>query len=568
MIIEAPIRPTIETPQAEKEVKQSRRRLLICDASPIELFEDLKNEGFEIDYKPEITPEELRETIREYTDVLVRSRTKITAEVIEAATNLKTIGRLGAGVDNIDTKTATEKGIIVWNTPGANSVAAAEHAFFLYGSLLKNIPQSNASLKTDGWKKAKEYTCEEARGKTALVVGLGDVGTEFSKIAIGAGMKVIAYDPYATTEHAEQLGVKLFDDLDKAIQEADCISVHAKKTPETENLLNEERLKKVKPGVKIINAARGGIVDEKAVLKGINEGRIGGAAFDVFVNEPHVDPELLAHDKVVCTAHLGGSTIEAQEEAAKQAVEALKKLSKGETFRGVINMPRISERDMKEILTFSEIASSITTLARNIIPENSRVKEITVNFYGNISGVDTRPLTADVIRGYFSGISEENVNIVSAETIARRRGLIVKKHEDPTKFNGHDSAIKVTLKHENGETTVTGARGPNGLPQVISINDYPVTFPLIKEKHLLLVHNENKPLMVGYVGIIIGKAGVNISTMDVGESTTANDRALMALLLDSQPTEKQLNRLRKIKGIISVQPISLSNRAENETATA
>lgn len=560
MTIESPIKPNIETPVAEKEVKQSRRRLLICDALPIELFDELR-EDFDIDYKPEITPEELLETVREekYTDLLVRSRTKITAEVIEASKNLKTIGRPGAGVDNVDIKAATEKGIIVWNTPGANAVAAAEHAFFLYGSLLKNIVQSHTSLKTGDWKEAKRYTCEEARGKTALVIGLGDVGTEFSRIAIGVGMKVIAYDPYATTEHAEQLGVKLVNDLDKAIPEADCISIHAIKTPETENLLNEERLKKVKPGVKIINAARGGIVDEKAVIKGINEGRIGGAAFDVFVNEPHVDPELLANDKVVCTAHLGGSSIEAQEESARQAVEALKKLSKGETFRGVINMPRISERDMKEILTFSEIAYSITALARKITHENSRVKEIIVDFYGDITGIDIRPLTADVIRGYFSGISEENVNIVSAETIAKKRGLIIKGHKDPTKFNGHDSAIKVTLKHENGETIVTGARGPNGIPQVIGINDYPVTFSLIKDKHLLLVHNENRPLMVGYVGIIIGKDNVNISTMGVGESITANDRALMALLLDSQPTEKQLNRLRKIKGIISAQPISLSN---------
>jgi len=497
----------------------------------------------EVDVRLGISPEELKGIIGEYDALVVRSETKVTASIIEAATKLEVIGRAGAGVDNIDIEAATQRGIVVVNAPLGNSVSAAEHAIALMLALSRHIPQANASLKSGKWNR-KGFMGVEVRGKTLGIIGLGQIGSEVARRARGLEMQVIACDPFVSPERAQVLKVEIVS-LEDLLGRSDYIGVHTVLTPQTKGLIGEKELGMVKPGVRIVNVARGGIVDEEALYKAVEEGRVAGAAVDVFSKEPpEADNILLKSDRIIVTPHLGASTAEAQERVALDVAEQITAIFRGEPPQYSVNAPLVPPETMAVIGPYLDVATRVASLATQL--SDGQLSSVDVEYLGEIADHDVTPLKAAVIKGLLEPVSEENVTIVNANLVAEHRGLRI--NEKKGSYEGiYTNLIRVQAVTSEGTTTVAGTMGHDGT-HIVLINEYWLDVHP-GDGYLLICENVDRPGMIGTIGMILGEHRININSMRV--SGDQRGRAMMVLGLGSPANDEVIGEIAAVPDVFS-----------------
>lgn len=503
----------------------------------------------ELDIRPKLTPEELMEIIPEYDALIVRSATKVTAAVLERAKKLKIIGRAGVGVDNIDVRAATARGIIVANAPGGNTIAAAEHTIGMMLALARNIPEANARLKAGIWDK-KAFVGVELRHKVLGIIGIGRIGSEVAKRALAMEMEVIAYDPYIPTERVKELGVRMVS-FDELLQESDFITIHIPLSKENYHLLNREAFAKMKPGVRIINCARGGIIDEAALYAALKEGKVAGAALDVFEQEPLTESPLFSLPNVVVTPHLGASTVEAQLGVAKVIAEEILVALRGGFVRNAVNVPFIRPEVLAEIGPFVGLAEKLGRFAAQLV--SGRIDLVEVGFSGEIARHDVSLLTTAVLKGVLSVALQEAVNFVNANEVAKKRGIRVTESRREEEED-YVSLITVRVVAPEGERTVAGTLQRGKEPRVVAIDGYRVDTPL--EGHMLFIPHMDRPRIIGRVGTLIGAHDINIAAMQVGRKVIGGP-AVMLLAVDSPVPEETLAEIAKVDGVMGVRMVSL-----------
>lgn len=527
-----------------------KMKVLISDSLSEEGIKILEEQGLEVIYKPGLPYEELLDLIGEVEGLIIRSATKVTKEVIERAKKLRVIGRAGTGLDNVDLQAANEKGIVVMNVPGGNSLAAAEHALALLFALARKIPQAVASIKAGKWEK-KKFIGVEVNNKVLGIIGLGRIGGIVAERALGLKMKVIAYDPFVTPEAAERKGIELVS-LEELFKRADFITIHTPLTKETYHLIDEKAFSLMKDGVYLINCARGGIVDEEALYKAMVSGKVAGAALDVFEKEP-IDPDhpLLTLENFIGTPHLGASTVEAQKvvavEIAKQVADYL---TKG-IIRNAVNVPSISPETLKIIGPIITLAEKMGLLATQIT--DGAIKEVEISYRGEISQLDVRPVTIALVKGLLYPFLKEDVNYVNALIRAKERDIkvIESKIEMAEDFT---SLISLKVIHTEGTTIVEGTLFGKKEPRIVKINGF--RLDALPEGHMLYIFNEDKPGVIGQIGTILGKHNLNISRMYVGQDPMKQTNVIL-LSLDQPPTAEALEELNKLDTVYLVKPLEL-----------
>ncbi len=510
---------------------------------------DLLSKHAEVDVKLGLKPAELIDMAGDYEALLVRSETKVTAEVIKAAGKLQVIARAGIVVDNIDVEAATQRGIVVLNAPTGNAISAAEHAIALMLALARHIPQAHGRLKSGQWQR-REFMGVEVRNKTLGIIGLGNVGTEVARRARGLQMRTIAYDPFISPDYARNLRVELVS-LEELLQEADFITLHLPLTAGTKGLIGAKNLALVKPTVRIINCARGGLIDEAALIQAIEEGRVAGAAIDVFSQEPPKDSPLLTSDKVIVTPHLGASTAEAQASVAVDAAEQVIAVLEGQPARYAVNAPLISPETRSVLAPFLDVAFTVGKLIAQL--SEGQMSSIDIGYEGEIANYDTAVLDASTLGGLLERISEVRVNLVNANIIAKSRGLKVTEHKNPVCEN-YGSLITVAVTTSAGVTTVAGTMMRNEL-HIVRINDYWIDL-VPTGGYFLFSDHQDRPGLIGAVGMVTGKADINISFMQVSR-LKLRGRALMILALDEPLNEEQQQQILSIPDISTAKVVKL-----------
>jgi len=525
-------------------------KVLVSDPIPDEAVEIMRNEGLTVDVNTGLSEEELIKIIPEYDAIIVRSGTKVTEEVIKAAKNLKFIGRAGVGVDNIDVKAATQRGIIVANAPGGNTVSTAEHTFALILSLLRKIPSAVNSVKSGKWER-KKFIGTELRGKTIGVLGLGRVGFEVAKRASAFEMNVIAYDPYISKERAEEIGVKLVS-FDEVIKKSDIITIHVPKTKETTHLISEKEIKSMKDGVFIINCARGGIVDETALYNAIVKNKVRGSAIDVYEKEPpEPDNPLLKLDDVVTTPHLGASTREAQLGVGLTIANEIINFAKGLPVRNAINLPSIEAAEFEYLMPYITLAEKMGIIASARL--GGVFNNIKVTFRGKLAEKNTEFVTRAFLMGLFKRILT-NINLVSAIPVARERGISVEEGKTE-KSDSYESLVEINVENGDKSIYIAGTCFSRDDYRIIKIDKYKVDF-IPKGDYIISLH-EDKPGVIGKVGTLFGKHNINIAGMIVGRHGGRGGIQLMLLLVDDPPTDEVLNEMVKLESIIDAVHVSL-----------
>ena len=503
----------------------------------------LAEAGHEVDEQLGLTPGELVATIPGASALIVRSATDVTAEVLAAGTDLVVVGRAGIGLDNVDVAAATRQGVMVVNAPQSNVLSAAEHAMALLLAQARNIPQASGALKAGSWERSR-WEGVELYGKTLGVIGLGRIGTLVAQRAAAFGMRLVAYDPYVSGDRARQMGIELVD-LDDLVARSDFVTIHVARTPETVGLLGKELLAKAKPGQRLVNTARGGIVDEYALAWALDEGILAGAALDVFSTEPTTASPLFGIDSVVVTPHLGASTAEAQDKAGVTIAEQVALALAGEFVPFAVNVSAAEASEtVRPFLPLAERLGSLFARLNEGVPP---VLELT--YQGQLADYDTRILTLSVLKGMFSGVVEEPVSFVNAPQLAEERGMEVR---ETTTSAVHDFVNLVTLRgggHALGGT-LAGLRGE---PRIVLVDDHTVEVP--PAANMLVLRNDDRPGRIGLVTTALGDAGVNISDIHVGRSPEGQ-AALMVLATDQPVPGELVERLRRSPGIVSVHALS------------
>jgi len=520
-------------------------KVLISDSMSEKAEEIFKNTpGLEVDVITGLKPEELKKIIGEYAGLAVRSATKATAEILEAAGNLKVIGRAGTGVDNIDLKASTEKGIVVMNTPGGNTVTTAEHAISMMVALSRNIPQATASMKKGLWEK-KKFQGTELTGKTLGILGVGTIGSVVASRAQGLKMDVISYDPFISPEAAEKLGIKLVT-IDELYAQSDFISIHVPLTNDTKNLVNAESFAKMKDGIKLINCARGGIVDEAALVEAVKSGKVSGAAFDVFAKEPP-DPDnpLLALDEVIVTPHLGASTTEAQENVAIAVANQMADYLTTGTIKNAINVPSVPAELLSVLNPYISLTEKLGAFQGQLL--TGGIEEVSIEYSGDVADFDVSPVTIACLKGLLGSVMDQTVNFVNAPSVAKERGIKVVEIKSSRSID-YASSVTVTVKTADGDHLVEGAIFGKNEPRIVRIDKF--ALDVIPEGFLLFLHNADKPCVIGNVGILLGEAGVNIAALDLGRES-AGDEAVSVWNIDSQCSDELMGKLLKIPNIIT-----------------
>jgi D-3-phosphoglycerate dehydrogenase len=497
----------------------------------------------DVDVKTDLKEDELIKILGDYDALLVRSGTDVNAKVIEAGKKLKFIGRAGVGVDNIDVDAATRKGIIVANAPEGNTLAATEHTMAMMLSLARNIPQANASLKKKEWKRSR-FMGNEMNEKVLGIVGFGRIGRELAKRAIAMDMKVIAYDPFITKERAAQLGVEMMSmaDLFKA---ADVITVHTPLIPETRHIINEKSIATMKDGVRIINCARGGIIDEKALYEAAKSGKVAGAALDVFETEPPTDSPLLTLDNIIVTPHLGASTVEAQlnvaVSVAKQCVEVLK----GGAAKYVVNAPMVPADQAELLAPYTELAEKMGRFA--IQTAGGRLSSVECIYGGDLAAYagSMKFVTRLALKGLLDPILQQPVNIVNAEFIAKERGITVSETVTQ-EASGFKNLVTIRIKTDKGEESVSGTVFFKGRSRIVAVGGY--TMDLIPEGFVIVSRHLDKPGVIGRASTILGKNNINIAGMQVGR-IRPGETAIMVLNVDSEVPASVMEEIRGMPGI-------------------
>ncbi|MGB2868602.1 MAG: phosphoglycerate dehydrogenase [Bacteroidota bacterium] len=519
-------------------------KILISDPIEQTCVDILSAEGFQVDLKPGVPAHELKTIIQDYDALIVRSGTQVTAEIIAEAKRMKVIGRAGAGVDNIDVEAATRRGIIVMNTPGGNTISTAEHTLSLLLSLSRNIPQANASLKQGKWER-KKYVGTELYGKTIGIVGLGKVGREVAVRCQSFGMTTIGFDPVLSPEIASKMKVELVS-LEEIYRKSDVITVHTPLTDETRGLLGDKQLEKCKDGVRIINCARGGIVDEAALLRGLESGKVGGAAFDVFVAEPPGDHPLLRHPHMVATPHLGASTEEAQEKVAHQIGVAVADALKERGIAGAVNGEAIQLAMRKELKPFVILAEKLGSLQAQLMV--GQLKRMTISMSGSFVAESTELIQAAVLKGVFSHLMSEPVNLINAPIIARERGVVLdEKRESDHEVYTHVVGLKYETDRE--QRSFAGTVFGNSQVRIVKIDGYHLE--VNPEGHLLFYRNIDRPGMLARVGAELAAAGINIAGLSLGRDKPGQ-KALTIINVDSQIPPETLRKLEAMEGVFEV----------------
>ena len=526
-------------------------KILVADPIAQDGIDILKREA-DVDVRTGLSHEQLIEIIPDYAALIVRSETRVTPEVFAAAKELRAVGRAGVGVDNIDLNAATERGVVVVNAPQGNTISAAEHTIGLMLALARHIPEADASLRGGEWKRSK-FIGVELRGKTLGVVGLGQVGSEVARRGKGLDMHVVAYDPFVSTERAHMLGVDLAESLDELLAQADFVTLHTVLTPQTRHLIGEAQFAKMKPGARLINTARGDLVDTTALLRAVEEGRIAGAALDVFPEEPpDMENPVLHHERIIVTPHLGASTAEAQERVAVDVAEQVLAILRGEPAQYAVNAPMIAAETMTVLAPYIPVGEKVASLATQLA--SGQFGNIEIEYLGEISNHDTTALKAAVIRGLLGPITEENVTIVNANLIAEHRGMRIIERKGPAE-EIYANLIRVHLHTSAGDTDVTGTIAHDG-PHIVAINDFWVDIPP-GDGWLLLCENQDRPGMIGAVGTFLGQHDIHISFMRVGR-VAVRGHALMAVGLDDPISPELVEELEKIPDIISARAVKFS----------
>ncbi len=526
---------------------KSLARVLVADEIDKEGIAILSS-ALEVDYQPAISPEDLLKAIPGFDAILVRSRCKVTKDVIEKGKRLKLIGRAGVGVDNIDLNAATEAGVLVVNSPEGNTASAAEHVLALMFSLARKVATADASMKAGKWERNK-FLGSELFNKTLGVVGLGKVGGRVAQAAHAVGMKVLCYDPLISPERAAELHVTSVS-LDEIWSRSDFISVHAPKTSSTANMINDQVFAKMKPGVRIINAARGGIIDEDALVRAIESGHVAGAALDVFGNEPLGDSPLLKlGEKVVLTPHLGASTHEAQFNVAIDLAEQIRDHLTGGMARSPVNLPFMRPEIMRVLGKYIWLAEAMACMAGELC--DVTVNEVEIAVHGPLAGKDITPLTIAALRGLFVS-KMESVTYVNAQLVAKSHGIQVK--ETKSEDGQERDEVTVTVSGTGGRAVISGTILAHDEPIITKINDYPIN--LTPQRYMLFTCHKDQPGMVAKVAGVLGDFDVNISTMSVARRGVRQD-AVMVMTLDDHLKGNLVSELGKAAGIHSVKFVSL-----------
>lgn len=511
---------------------------------------DILQQVAQVDVNTKLSEEELVKLIPDYDALMIRSGTKVTAPVIEAATKLKIIGRAGVGVDNVDVPAATRRGILVVNSPEGNTIAAAEHAIAMMLALSRHIPDANQSIKAGNWDR-KKFTGVEVYKKTLGIVGLGKIGSHVATIARAMGMRLLAYDPFLSAERAEQIGCQLVE-LEVLLQEADYVTLHLPKTPETAHMINADVLKKMKPTARIINCARGGIIDEAALAEALKAGTIAGAALDVYESEPLGESPLTALGKeLVMTPHLGASTAEAQVNVAIDVAEQIRDVLLGLSARSAVNIPGLRPEVMEKLRPYLQLAETLGNLISQL--SGGRVESMNIRLQGELAEQDTQPIVVASLKGLLSHALQERVNYVNASIEAKERGIRVVETRDAT-VRDYTGSIVLSAKGSMGSHSVTGAvLGKEGM-RITNIDGFPINVP--PSQYMLFTVHRDMPGIIGKIGSLLGSFNVNIASMQVGRKIVRGD-AVMALSIDDPLPDGILSEITKVPGIRDAYTVSL-----------
>jgi len=525
-------------------------KVLVSDKISDKGVEILKKAGLTVDVKTGMKPDELKACIGEYQGLVIRSATKVTADIIEAAKNLKVIGRAGSGLDNVDKAAASKKGIVVMNTPGGNTITTAEHTIAMLFSLARLVPQATASMKGGKWEK-KKFMGVELFNKTLGIVGLGNIGNQVAKKAQGLEMVVIAYDPFLSEDKAKTLGIEKVE-LDELFSRSDFITIHTPMTPETRNLINADTIRKMKDGVRIINCARGGIVNEKDLYDALQSNKVAGAALDVFEKEPvQPDNPLLGLDNVICTPHLGAATEEAQENVAIAVAEQIADYLVRGTIRNAVNFPSIPADQVARLQPFINLAERLGSFAAQVF--EGGITGVTIEYMGEVAELNTAPVTIAALKGLLTPILEETVNFVNAPFITKERGIEVKETKSD-EAGDYQSMIALRIKTRDKERYFAGTLFSKKDPRIIQIDNFAVE--IVPEGIMLLVYNNDKPGVIGNLGSFFGRNNINIARMHFGRER-AGGVAISVMSIDSPVTPAHLEEIKKMPNMLSAKLISI-----------
>lgn len=523
-------------------------KILVADPVAKEGIEVLKKE-FEVDVKTGLKPEELKAIIGDYDALVVRSETQVTPEIIEAGKKLQAIARAGVGLDNINVEAATRKGIVVVNAPTGNTIAATEHTMAMMLALARHVPAANEKLKCGTWQRSA-YVGVELKGKTLGIIGLGNIGREVAKRAKAFEMKLIGYDPFVSAEYAENLGVKLMP-IDQILTECDFLTLHLPLTSSTKSIIGARELAKMKPTARIINCARGGLIDEQALFDAVEQGKIAGAAVDVFSKEPATDNILCKSNRIIVTPHLGASTTEAQVGVAIDVAEQIIDILHGKPARYAVNMPQVSAEVMAVLQPFVPVAHTLGSLATQLM--EGQVSALQIIYSGEIAGYDTTALKAAAIGGLLGSTSEERINLINASIIANRRGLKIVEQKE-ARCENYASLLTLILATSAGTLTVAGTT-MRGTVRIVRINDFWVDI-VPTGGYFLFSDHRDRPGLVGAVGTITGNADINISSMQLGR-LQPRGQALLILALDEPLPEAQRKQILALKDIHTAKLVKL-----------
>jgi len=523
-------------------------KVLISDALSPAAVQIFKDRGVDVDFQPSLgkDKEKLAAIIGDYDGLAIRSATKVSAKILENAKNLKVIGRAGIGVDNVDVAAATARGIIVMNTPFGNSITTAEHAISLMLALARQIPEADASTRAGKWEKNK-FMGVEIFAKTLGVVGCGNIGSIVAERAIGLRMKVIAYDPFLSEERARDLGVEKVE-LDDLFRRADFITLHTPLTEKTRNIVDAAAIAKMKKGVRIVNCARGGLVDEAALAAALKSGQVAGAAFDVFVEEPATQSPLFALPNVVCTPHLGAATTEAQENVALQVAEQMSDYLLRGAISNAINFPSITAEEAPRLKPFISLAEKLGSFAGQLT--ETGIKKVQISYEGAVAGMNTKALTSAAVAGLLRPMLQD-INVVNAPIVAKERGIVV---EETTRemAGDYESLVIVTVTTQRQSRHVSGTVFADGRPRIVNIKG--IRMDAEFGPSMIYITNLDKPGFIGRFSSTLGEAGINIATFHVGREK-AGGEAIALIEIDGELPDDVLGKVRALPQVQSARAL-------------
>ncbi|HAT86323.1 phosphoglycerate dehydrogenase [Cohaesibacter gelatinilyticus] len=526
-------------------------KVLISDKLSPTAVQVFKDKGVEVDYLPDLgkDKDKLLEVIGQYDGLAIRSATKATEKVIAAADNLKVIGRAGIGVDNVDIDAATQRGVIVMNTPFGNSITTAEHAIAMMFACARQIPAADASTQQGKWEKSK-FMGVEITNKTLGVIGCGNIGGIVATRAVGLKMKVIAFDPFLSPERAIELGVEKVE-LEDLFKRADFISLHTPLTDKTRNVVSREAIASMKDGVRIINCARGGLVDEEALAEALKSGKVAGAAFDVFSEEPAKENVLFGCPNIVCTPHLGASTSEAQENVAIQVAEQMADYLVNGAVSNALNMPSITAEEAPRLTPFVKLAEQLGSFAGQLT--ETGLKGVRIEYEGQVADMNTRALTSVVLSGVLKPLLS-SVNMVSAPAVAKDRGIVVEETRREQQ-GAYENYIRLTILTERQERSVAGTVFSNGKPRIIQIKG--INMEATLGETMLYITNHDKPGFIGRLGTVLGQEALNIATFNLGRKE-AGDEAIALLEIDGDVSEPIVKQIEGLEGVVQTKVLKFA----------